>query len=123
MKKDHRLFDYPYKFIALRVHELEASEIKDLEFSLTDSDHLPIDDIEMFWQWKSDSSFKVIIDLKVSRKKTELVAEVSCSFCESNVKKWNKVLIARRFEFCITSNVFIVFLLYLCLELDEFPEG
>lgn len=37
---------------------------------------MPIDDFGMLSQWKSDSSFKVIIDLKVSRKNIEIVAEV-----------------------------------------------
>lgn len=73
-----------YGFIALRAHELDASEIEDLEFSLTDSDHLPIDDIEMIKQWKSDASFKVMIDLKVFRKKVELVAEVCILFVQQS---------------------------------------
>lgn len=83
-----------YKFIALSAHELDANEIENFEFSLTDSDHLPIDDFDMIKQWKSDSSFKVIIDLKVSRKKVDLVAEVCV---KSNFYTQNKVSIVSEF--------------------------
>lgn len=80
-------------FVAFRAHELDASEVHEFEFSLSDSDHLPIDDIEMIKQWKSDASFKVIIDLKVSRKKVQLVAEVCIVFVNQIYEKvMNKVL-------------------------------
>lgn len=65
------------KFIlALEAHELDASEIKDLDFTIKDIDNMPIDDFAMIAQWKNDSSFKVLIDLKVSRNKIHIVAEV-----------------------------------------------
>lgn len=63
-------------FLALVVHELSADEIGDFEFTIKDADNMVIEDIWLT-QWKSDSKFKVIIDLKVSRNKIEVVAEVS----------------------------------------------
>lgn len=73
-------FEYTYVYVALLAHELNASEIDDLDFSIKDSDNMIIDDIEMIKQWKLDSNFKVIIDLKVSRMNVDLVAEVYISF-------------------------------------------
>jgi len=35
-----------------------------------------IDDIAMVTQWKQDSSFKIFIELNVSRKKEDIVVEV-----------------------------------------------
>lgn len=65
-----------YLYIALVAHEVNSTEIDDLDFSIMDSDNMPIDDIKMILQWKSDSNFKVIIDLKLTRKNVDLVAEV-----------------------------------------------
>lgn len=57
-------------------HQIDATEIETLDFSIHDADNMPIDDMAMIYQWKQDSSFKVIIDLKVSRRKIDLVTEV-----------------------------------------------
>lgn len=62
---------------ASEAHELEAKEIKTLDFVIKDADNMPIDDFAMIAQWSGDSSFKVIIDLKVSRCKLNIVTEVS----------------------------------------------
>lgn len=64
-------------FLALVAHELDVSEINDTEFSITDSDNMPITDIAMIKQWKTDSSFKVMIDLDISRNKVRIVSEVN----------------------------------------------
>lgn len=55
---------------------MNSSEVDDLDFAIKDVDNMPIDDIQMILQWKSDSNFKVIIDLKLTRKNVDLVAEV-----------------------------------------------
>lgn len=71
---------YEWKlFIALEADELDASEIGDTNFVIKDADNMIIDDMNMLTQWKNDSSFKIIIDLNVSRNKVEIVAEV-CTF-------------------------------------------
>lgn len=62
--------------LALVAHELNADEIKDLDFSIKDGDNMPIDDFAMIRQWKNDSSFKIFIDLKVSRSKIPVITEV-----------------------------------------------
>lgn len=65
------------KFVlALVVHEVDATEIVYLDFAIKDKDNMPIDDFAMISQWKLDSSFKVIIDLKTSRNKISTVTEV-----------------------------------------------
>lgn len=61
---------------ALVVHEIEATEILNLDFVIKDSDNMQIDDFAMIEQWCADSSFKVIIDLKVARNRLNMVAEV-----------------------------------------------
>lgn len=61
---------------ALEAHQLTAIEIEETEFSIHDADNMPIEDTAMLFQWSGDSSFKVIIDLKVRRQNIELVEEV-----------------------------------------------
>lgn len=51
--------------------------MQEMDFSIKDVDDMPIDDITMITQWKNDSKFKVIIDLKISRNKVGTVEEVS----------------------------------------------
>lgn len=62
--------------IALLAHELEAKEIDESDFSINDADSMPIEEFSMITQWKLDSSFKIIINLKVSRKNVDIAAEV-----------------------------------------------
>lgn len=64
---------------ALAAHKLDASEIGADDIAIKDNDGMIVDDMVMITQWKNDSAFKVIIDLKVSRNKVELVAEVCIS--------------------------------------------
>lgn len=75
---------------ALIAHELEASEIQNLDLTIEDTDNMPIDDFSMILQWKLDSSFKVMIDLNVSRNKIHIVAEVRI-FPLHNCMLWSTV--------------------------------
>lgn len=65
------------------MHELDGSPMLETDFSVKDVDNMPIDDIAMITQWKTDSKFKVIIDLKVSRNKVGVIEEVSSFHCSS----------------------------------------
>lgn len=58
------------------MHELDAGEIEDLDFSIKDNDNMPITDMAMIYQWSRSPMFKVIINLNVLRNKPHIVEEV-----------------------------------------------